>query len=194
MTTEIVLSIISVAISLIVAVSVGISVVISNSRLRSDLQDRYKKEGVWKGKVDAFMESTKEQFSNLDKRLSSLEDKFMSLCNELSAILGCRLYKSESPIVLTEQGEILAKEIKAKEWIDRVSVTLQNDIKGLDAYGIQNFCFEYVEKDENQYSEEEKKMIRASAYKRGISTGDVRRVLAIELRDRLLKEARLEAP
>ena len=64
----------------------------------------------------------------------------------------------------------------------------------LDAYGIQDFCFEYVDRDENQYSPEEEKVIRDSAFKRGISTYYIRQVLAVKLRDSLLKEAGLEAP
>lgn len=163
--------------------------------LRKDIRKGYTEEGERREAIKSFMESTKDQLVNLNKRFLRLEERFSYFSNRVSAELGITLFlESKSPIVLTEPGEELAEEVSAQEWVDRVSGTLKEEVKDLDAYGIQDFCFEYVDKEENQYSDEEQKVIRDSAFKRGISTYYIRQVLAIKLRDRLLEEAGLEAP
>lgn len=181
-------------ITLIVTFVLGvIGILISNSRLRKDLRSEYREEGEWRGTVNSFMESTETRLSQFEKELSDLRKSFASLCNQLSAIFRMPLVFGQSPLGLSERGKSVSKEIGAQAWVDKVAVTLEEKVKGMDAYGIQMFCFKYVE-DENQYTEEEERIIRASAYKRGDKVSDIRQVLAIELRDRLLKEAGLEAP
>ena len=181
--------------SIVSVILVGIGVYLTFRKSRKNALTESKNEGVQEGTVESFMDATKEQLEKLNKNFSRLNERFSYFSNVVSAELGITLYlKSESPIVLTEPGEELAKEVSAKEWVDRVSGTLKEKVKDLDAYGIQDFCFEYVDKDEDQYSDEEQKVIRDSAFKRGISTYYVRQVLAIKLRDRLLEEAGLKAP
>ena len=163
--------------------------------LRKDIRKEYTEEGERREAIKSFMEGTKGQLVNLNKRFLRLEERFSYFSNRISAELGITLFiESKSPIVLTESGEELAEEVSAQEWVDRVSGTLKEEVKDLDAYGIQDFCFEYVDREENQYNPEEEKVIRDSAFKRGISTYYIRQVLAIKLRDKLLKEAGLEAP
>lgn len=180
--------------SIVSVVLVGIGVLVTYLTWRSNTTKQSKKDGEREGTVNAFMETTEKQLSDLDKRVFRLDERFFYFSNAISAKLGIPLYyETKSPIVLTKAGKELAKEIEAQEWVDKVSGILKEKVTGLDAYGIEVFCFEYVD-DEDQYSDEEEKVIRASAYKRGIRAFDVRRVLAIELRDRLLKEAGLEDP
>ena len=61
------------------------------------------------------------------------------------------------------------------------------------AYEIQEFSFDYVE-NELTPSEDERKAMRRTAYEQGARMEQIRRVLAIELRDKLLERAGLEAP
>ena len=182
--------------SIVSVVLVGIGVLVTYLTWRSNTTKQSKKDGEREGTVNAFMETTEKQLSDLDKRVFRLDERFFYFSNAISAKLGIPLYyETKSPIVLTKAGKELAKEIEAQEWVDKVSGILKEKVTGLDAYGIEVFCFEYVDdEDQDQYSDEEEKVIRASAYKRGIRAFDVRRVLAIELRDRLLKEAGLEDP
>jgi len=106
---------------------------------------------------------------------------------------GIPLVISKSPLRLTELGKTVSEELAAQAWVESVANTLNEKVKGKDAYEIQDFCFEYVE-NTDQYSNEERQAIWNTTYKRGIKAEDVRQVLAIELRDKLLKNAELEAP
>ncbi|MCY3599851.1 MAG: hypothetical protein OXN85_07760 [Gemmatimonadetes bacterium] len=98
----------------------------------------------------------------------------------------------QSPVRLTDLGKRISQELDASAWAGRLAVPLEKHLAGKDAYEIQVFCFDHVEQVE--YSDEEQKTIRRSAYNHGIDTWEVRRVLAIELRDKLLAIAGLVAP
>ena len=181
--------------SIVTVVLLGIGLYLTFRKSRKNDLTQSKDEGVEEGTVKSFMDDTKEQLEKLSKSVFRLNERFSYFSNRVSTELGITLFlESKSPIVLTEPGEELAEEVSAQEWVDRVSGTLKEEIKDLDAYGIQDFCFEYVDRDENQYSPEEEKVIRDSACKRGISTYYIRQVLSVKLRDSLLKEAGLEAP
>ncbi len=65
--------------------------------------------------------------------------------------------------------------------------------EGWEAYEIQDFCFKYVS-DEMERSDAEERAVKKSAYEHGIRDNQVWRVLAIELRDKLLTLTGQEAP
>ena len=71
--------------------------------------------------------------------------------------------------------------------------TLFDQVQGKDAYEVQNFCLEYVESADLD-SVAEQRAIHKAAGQPGLGANDIRCVLAIVLRDKLLQEAGLEAP
>ena len=148
------------------------------------LRTKYEKEGRWRGRVDTLLESFEKRISNIEKQIADFRDIFVD-------VFGHRVSKSQSPIRLSDFGESISEEIAAQMWAARISSALKEKITGMDAYEIQVFCFDYVEKT-NHYSDEEQRVIREIAYRRGIKVEAVRRVLAIELRDKLLEHAGLE--
>ena len=103
------------------------------------------------------------------------------------------MFASSNPLRLTEIGKIISKEIAAPARVDRVSDTLLDQVKGKDAYEVQNFCLEYVESADRD-SAAEQHAVHNAAGQLGLGAKDIRRVLAIELRDKLLREPGLEAP
>lgn len=177
--------------SVVSAVFVALAVIVNYWRSR--IYAKHEKDGEWKGTVDTRLAKIDEDISFLRKDFSSIRDDFSDLRKIIFERQGTTRYTSKSPLQLTDEGESVSEEIGALRWIEKILDSLEAKIKGKDAYEIQDFCFEYVE-DANRYTDEEQRAIRNSAYKRGIKTGDVRRVLAIELRDKLLEHAGLEAP
>ena len=140
------------------------------------LRTKYEKEGRWRGRVDTLLENFEKRISNIEKQIADFRDIFVD-------VFGRRVSKSQSPIRLSDFGESISEEIAAQMWADRMSSTLKEKITGMDAYEVQVFCFNYVEKTD-QYSDEEQRVIREIAYRRGIKAEAVRRVLAIELQDK----------
>ena len=136
------------------AILVGIGVFVTYRMWRNNIVTQSEKDGEWKERVTTILGNLKEQVAHPNKKFSNLEEHFSDFQNTISAHLRTPPYKSKSPVVLTEWGDALAKEISAQEWIDKVSGSLKEKVKGLDARGIQDFCFEYVESTD-QYSDEE---------------------------------------
>ncbi len=98
----------------------------------------------------------------------------------------------QSPLRLNDLGKAISQEVGGVEWARRVVNSLTDWIEGKDAYQIQEYCFEFVEGF--AYTDQELSRIRDSAYRNGLPTEQIRRVLAVELRDKLLEMAGLEAP
>ena len=193
--------------SIAAAVFAGLSVLVAFFMWRSGTRAQTKEDGRWEGEVKSSLNTFDKKLNTFDKnlnafdknlnkfekRLSRVEDQIAGLYNYLLTIFGPKVIKSESPIVLSELGESISEEIAAQVWADKVSKTLVEEVKGKDSYEIQIFCFQYVE-ETAEYSDEEQRAIHDSAYKLGIKASDVRRVLAVELRDKLLEHVSLEAP
>ena len=59
-------------------------------------------------------------------------------------------------------------------------------------YEIQEFCFKFA--NDEEYDPKMVSKIQASAYNHGVDIDQIKRVLAIELRDALLRKLSLEAP
>lgn len=93
-----------------------------------------------------------------------------------------------SPMKLTELGEEISKEISAKQWAIRTAESLVGKIEGKKEFEVYDFCVKYVNED-FQPTEEQNDMLRESAYEHGIKNEQVLGVLAVELRDALLKLA-----
>ncbi len=78
-------------------------------------------------------------------------------------------------------------------WAIRTAPDLEERIDGLEAFEIQRFCFDHTAKP-GTFDDRMTRAIQKSAYERGVREEQVVRVLAIELRDKLLELAGLEAP
>ncbi len=137
------------------------------------------------------------RLDKVDERLDRVDRKIetnSTAINQLRQIVFTRLnipsVTSESPLRLSELGKTLSEEIDAEAWVERIADQLKVSVAGKDAYEIQSFCFDYVE-NTDQYSDQERRTMHKVAYQRGIMAEEIRRVLAIELRDKLLEHTGL---
>ncbi len=131
------------------------------------------KFGLWKGEVDNdranFNDFMKEVRSDIKQLLTRLPEKPLS---------------SSSPIRLTELGERISQSIDAKSWAEETAKKLKSDTEHSDPFEIQQKSF-----DEAKNFEPDEillKKMRNSAFQEGIDIDDVKDVLGVELRDRLL--------
>ena len=86
---------------------------------------------------------------------------------------------------MTDFGEKLAEEIGARDWARKLADTAREQVAGKIPHEIQEFCLEYVQTREYEPAELERLM--HCAYDNGIPLENVKRVLGIMLRDRLLE-------
>ena len=91
-----------------------------------------------------------------------------------------------SPLQLTELGKTISAELKASDWVKQTVPALLVRVEGKDPYEIQEFCLEYVT-EEFIPSEDMDREVRTCAYENGLTKRQVLEVLAVELRDELLK-------
>ena len=183
----------------------GLAILFSFLMWRRTSRVNREEEIEWKVRVDTRLEAVGKrletmgrEIGNNGRRLETVDRRLERNANELNQLrqivfahLGVPVIITDSPLRLLEFGKSVSEDIAASEWAEKLAGTLKETVEGKDAYEIQTFCFEYL-KNPDQYSNEERKTIHNAAYKRGIMAEEVRRVLAIELRDRLLKNAGLE--
>ncbi|MYF63583.1 MAG: hypothetical protein F4183_03700 [Rhodothermaceae bacterium] len=134
--------------------------------------------GIWIGHVNSDRQNLKTLMKRMEKKL----DEILSLVRQRSNTV-----KDGSPLCLNDKGEKVWKDLDASEWIERFFDDTKNLVRDKDAYQIQQFTTEYVTSDKH-YLEEELKLIREIAYENGLSDFDVRLVLGIKLRDKLLEK------
>jgi len=112
------------------------------------------KFGVWKGSVDTdrtnfkeFMAEIKEIFDQIFSRLPPL------------------LVANTNPLSLTDLDKNISNQLSATQWADKTAIVVLEKIK--EPYDIQEFSFEYAQKDDS-YSENERTLTRNVAYENGI--------------------------
>ena len=90
-----------------------------------------------------------------------------------------------SPIRLSEPGERISKDIDAKAWAEEESQKLIGQSMGMTPYQVQELSFEHAKAFEPDDALLVK--MQQSSFETGIDLEGVRRVLGVELRDRLLE-------
>ena len=98
-----------------------------------------------------------------------------------------------SPLRLTDLGHAISTDVGGVAWAIRTAPDLEDQVEGMEAFEIQRFCFDHIA-EADKFDDAMRRAILKSAYERGVREEQVLRVLAIELRDKLLALAGLEAP
>ena len=83
-------------------------------------------------------------------------------------------------------GQKVSKSIDAPSIVKGIAPTLRERAGGKLPYDIQELCFDFI-RDEYKPVEDIEKKIKQCAYDNGISRADVMDVLAVELRDEILR-------
>ncbi len=139
-----------------------------------------------KSDLDKRFEAIDKQFEAIMTTISKLSERITSIDSWLQAQFGRvppAIFLRHSPLGLTEYGEGIAKDLGAYTWANEVAAILQDQVQGKEAYEIQEYCFGYTK---SELTSQLEKAVKKVAYERGIKDKDVRGVLAIVLRDKLL--------
>ena len=127
-------------------------------------------------------------FGATNTRLDKLDECIKVIGEDIKKIL-LRLpqmtFVGQSPVRLTEFGEKISAEIKAKEWVFKHALNLKTEIYGSREFEVFEKSLAYVveqmDKD-NEFSQ----AIRETAYQHGVDLEQIWKIYAIELRDYLL--------
>ena len=100
----------------------------------------------------------------------------------------------ESPLKLTELGKSISKEVGGAAWAEEEACNLSRQVEGKPPYAIHDFSIDVVFEDQYDPPEEFVEAMKAAAYNHGVTIIDVKKTLAIELRDALLRSHGMEPP
>ena len=134
--------------------------------------------GQWVGRVNSHV-------SGVSALLKEIRSDIKQILSRLPPIA----VAGDSPLRLTDLGESVSKTLDAKRWAGQIASTLSERPSDEPPYEIQDFCFRYV-KQELKPIPEQDAQLRMCAYENGIELDKVLDVLAIELRDALLRNQR----
>ena len=133
--------------------------------------------GVWKAGVDGGIKALNTKVDRLNTKV----DRIIDTPN----IDG--ISKSKSARALSDLGCKISKEIDAKKLAHSLAPKLAERSKFMGEYDVQELCYEYVRYEYKPDPEIEEKMKSSAYHNNGISVHSVLAVLALELRDVLLK-------
>ena len=139
--------------------------------------------GNWYGKVNADRKAFNEFIKEVRDRLREINAQLREIFRRLPPVVAAE----SSPLRLTDFGEKIADCLGAEELADGLENVLRPLVAGMTDYDLQEECIRYVNEDYRP-SEEIEERIKHCAYQNGIKTEQVLRVLALELRDRLLED------
>lgn len=95
----------------------------------------------WAGNVNSGRKSLHEFMKRIEGKIEKINDKLEKIFHFLST---APLEKRTGPISLTDYGRKLSREIRASEISDMELATAFGQVKGLNAYQVQEYCFEFV--------------------------------------------------
>ena len=146
--------------------------------------------GQWKGNVDTNRRDFKSFMDEIRTELSRIHSRIDDIFGKLG---GPATLNTASPITLTDLGRSISETLGASAWAANRAETLIERVIEAPAYDIQVFTFEYVEGEFTPDAAMEA-TIKQCAYENGLRRKQVLDVLAIELRDQLLRLRQLDPP
>ena len=140
---------------------------------------------LWFRDVNNDRKSFKEFMGKVEEQMGKIEKQIGKMFERLPRP---RTIASDSPLRLTEMGEEIAARLNASEVIEKcIAEDVLGPVAGKTSLKIQEMSFAYF-RETFVPSDDLEKIIEACAFDNGISREDVLDVLAIELRDALLRQ------
>ncbi len=145
----------------------------------------------WTGEVDADRNGIRLVLGEMQQDIRELRAEIRAIRADIGHILrqlqpvAGQEYR---PLRLSELGERIAVEIGADAWARVASRELKDRVEGGDPYDLQEFCFEFANRDFKPDGEFLAR-INSSAYEHGVHRSKVLDVLAIALRDELIRQS-----
>ena len=139
--------------------------------------------GNWRGEVNS-------DRSNFKEFMSEFRDKLDDISRTVHLLLGASktVSASESPLRLNDFGLKISEEFSAKAWAKAYAEAddVRQQVVDKSPYDVQEFCFDHVTED--ILTKDELQKAKDIAYDNGTILSNVLRVLAFELRGRLLTQ------
>ncbi len=137
----------------------------------------------WTGAIDTKINGLEGRIGELAQQIANLTTRFDSF------ILSGRrdspaAVKNASPVVLTDTGEDIARDIKADAFAQEVGPKVLSRVRGKEEFEVYEFCQHYVL---NELSQQWERNTAKVAYQRGTDAIFIRQVPAVVLRDKLLE-------
>lgn len=139
--------------------------------------------GKWLGRRESFESIISGFKESLENSMKEIRGDIKNILRSLPPTEGAAV-KGASPLRLTELGESISETIQAPAWAQNEVGKVLSRTREMGPYGVQQFCFDYV--DEVNYSPDLMQRMQDCAYNKGTTLIEVKKVLAIELRDRIL--------
>ena len=138
--------------------------------------------GIWVGSVITNLKALKEAVAEIKEAVIKIRDDTNSFLHELTS----KTLNPGSPLEPNELGQKVSKSIDSPSIVKGIAPSLCERANGKLPYDIQELCFDFI-RDEYKPVEDIEKKIKQCAYDNGISRADVMDVLAVELRDEIIR-------
>ena len=143
--------------------------------------------GQWKGKVDEAQSAFKTTLDSFMVEIRAELGRIHARIDDVFGRLSGDVTEGASPLRLTALGKSISEMFDAPRWAEDIARTLTHRVEGMLAYDVQEFCRSYV-RDEFKPTSDQEARIKECAYEKGLNQSQVLNVLAVELRDALLKQ------
>lgn len=141
--------------------------------------------------------ATHYKLNNVSENLNTLSEKVSTLSESVSrvesdivkiyALLESKYVSTgRSPVALTSFGERVSRDLSASEWADKYALSIEADVSDMREFEIFELCQKVVEEAINS-SEDFESKVKEVSYNHAIDKKWAKEVLAIELRDSVLR-------
>lgn len=147
-----------------------------------------REQGQREGRVDAFMEKVEQFMGEMKEEITQVKEDIKKIFQQLPPAVD----SENSPRILTDLGRLVSVDIGATAWA-KAQVNeggLWRSVGDSPPYQVQELSFNYVE--EFKPSNDLYRKWQEAAYNHGIDISQVKRVLALELRDALFEHQKEE--
>ena len=123
-----------------------------------------------------------------DESVTSIKGTLETIQNDVKKIFRLLSPEAEvaSPLRLTDLGREVSADLDGTNWAEKTASELVDQLRGKQPFEIDAYASEYVQ-DDSHFSDELLRKMQESGYNRALKLERVRNVLAIELRDALLR-------
>ena len=139
------------------------------------------KLGNWYGEVNSDRKRYDQVIEDIRRELGEIRKDIKDIFRRLPP----EPTTSTSPIRLSDIGEQISNDIDAKAWAEEMAQNLIGEAKGMTPYRVQELSFDHASSFEPDNALLDR--MQQSSFETGIDLEGVRRVLGVELRDRLLQ-------
>ncbi len=141
-------------------------------------------------KVPTWKAGIEYRLSGVEKSVNELSRKADEIYSVLINKFGRAVDQAGSPVTLTQYGKDLFSQIDAEKIVNKYADKLLEETESMNAYQIQEYCFDFSRKDLlndlEQHDKESFNKISTVASEEGIDLEKLTRVIGISLRDRVL--------